>query len=155
MQGQLLGIFITENRSQPMIAHKSAQAVAGRGLEGDRYFLEQGTFSKKIKKSRDITLIEIEAILAVKRDYNIDVQPKDIRRNLLTSGVPLNHFVNRRLFIGSVILEGIDLCEPCGYLSDLLNLPLKEALKHRGGLRCKIISGGLLEIGQPILEFSP
>jgi MOSC domain-containing protein YiiM len=151
MQGQLLGIFITENRSQPMTSLKSAQAVAERGIEGDRYFLAHGTFSKNIKKSRDITLIEIEAIWALKRDYNIDVQPQDIRRNLLTTGIALNHFVNRRLCIGSVIVEGIELCEPCGYLSDLLNLPLKEALKHRGGLRCKIISGGLLEIGQPIL----
>lgn len=150
MKGQLLGIFIAKEKSQAMIEMKSAFTHAGLGIEGDRYFLGEGLFSKNSKKSRDITLIEIETIFALKRDYQIDVNPKDLRRNLLTKNIALNHFVGRQLSIGEVIVEGIELCEPCGYLSDMLNLPLKEALKHRGGLRCRIVRGGALQVGLSI-----
>jgi MOSC domain-containing protein YiiM len=75
--------------------------------------------------------------------YGIEVSAKDIA---------LNHFVGRRLKIGYVLLQGIELCEPCGYLSDLLNQPLKDALKHRGGLRCEILQSGVLI---PHMEITP
>lgn len=150
MQGQLIDIFITEKNSEPMRSVMSAHAVADRGIALDRYFLGDGTFSKSSKKSRDITLIEIESVWALARDYQIKVEPRLLRRNLLTQGIALNHFVARRLVIGEVVLEGVELCEPCGYLSNMLELPLKKALKHRGGLRARIIQGGALEVGQII-----
>ncbi len=149
MQGKLLGIFIAEQKSIAMKAVDSVETIAGKGIFGDRYCSRLGTFSKT-EKARDITLIEIEAVWALKRDYQIDVEPRELRRNLLTEGIALNHFVGRSLFIGGVILEGIELCEPCGYLSNMLNLPLKDALKHRGGLRCRIVHGGELALMQNV-----
>lgn len=153
MQGELVGIFITEKKSQTMSSVMRALAVANAGIEGDRYKDGQGTFSKK-KKPRDVTLIESESVSALKRDYQIDVEAKDLRRNLLTKNFALNHFVNRRFSIGDVVVEGVELCEPCGYLSKMLELPLADALKHRGGLRCRIVAGGELRVGQKIASLS-
>jgi len=149
MQGNLLGIFVTEQKSMDMTEVDFAEAVAGKGIAGDRYCKSAGTFSKS-EKIRDITLIEIETIWALKRDYQIDVEPRKLRRNLLTEGIALNHLVGKTLSIGDVILQGIELCEPCGYLSNMLDLPLKEALKHRGGLRCRIVQGGALALEQTV-----
>lgn len=150
MNGELLGIFLANTKSAEMAAFTVAQAHAHRGLEGDRYFLHDGTFSKNSTKSRDVTLIEVETVVALKRDYNIDVLPKDLRRNLLTKNIALNHFVGKTLILGDVVVEGIELCEPCGYLSDMLKQPLKEALKHRGGLRARILKSGVLTVGMEI-----
>ena len=62
MQSELLGIFVAKGRSLPMETIDAAEAVADCGIKGDRYFTQEGTFSKNKNKSRDITLIEIESI---------------------------------------------------------------------------------------------
>lgn len=152
MQGQLLGIFIAKEKSASTYALERAHIHAGVGIEGDRYFSQQGTFSKGKKKHRELTMIEIESVIAIKRDYGVEVLPKDLRRNLLVKDVALNHFVGKKLRIGDVVVEGIELCEPCGYLSDLLNHPLKDALKHRGGLRCRVITGGEVKLSMPVVR---
>jgi MOSC domain-containing protein YiiM len=127
-----------------------AQAVAGRGLVGDRYFLKEGTFSEKDGPDREVTLIESEALEGLAREYEITLQPTQSRRNLLTRGVPLNHLVGKTFTIGNVVLRGIRLCEPCGHLEKLTCKGVEKGLKHRGGLRAQIITGGSLEVGAAI-----
>ena len=147
-------IFIADPRS-PMRAVDSVRAVPGKGLEGDRYFDKAGTFSKNSTDDREITLIEAEAIEAVGRNYNVELAPNETRRNLLTRGVALNHLVNLEFAIGNVRLRGLRLCEPCGHLSKLTRPGVKEALVHRGGLRAKILTEGMIHVGDEVLLSSP
>jgi MOSC domain-containing protein YiiM len=123
------------------------RAVAGRGLEGDRYFNQLGTYSNDPGTGRHVTLIEIEAIEALKRDYDIDMAPGLSRRNIVVRGIALNHLVGREFTVGQVILRGTRLCEPCSHLEKLTRQGVMRGLIHRGGLRAEVISGGMIRVG--------
>lgn len=148
--GELVAIFIGSNFGGQMDEKSEVKAVPGKGLEGDRYFISAENHSQKHDPSREVTLIEIEAINAIKREHNIDIGLGDSRRNLVTSGVPLNHLVDQDFKVGEVRLRGVRLCEPCSHLADLTHKEILPALIHRGGLRAQIISGGTLKVGDNI-----
>jgi hypothetical protein len=149
-QGQLLSIFIAPRKGHDLQTMEQVEAVAGRGLIGDRYFLKEGTFSEKDGPDREVTLIEIEAIEGLAREYEVTLEPAKARRNLLTRGVPLNHLVGQTFTIGPVVLRGIRLCEPCGHLAKLTCKEVQKGLIHRGGLRAQIITSGRLEVGAAV-----
>ena len=54
-----------------------ARALAGLGLEGDRYCTGIGTYSTARKPQREVTLIEIEALQALERDYGLVLTPEE------------------------------------------------------------------------------
>ena len=91
-KGTVVAIHIAPDAAGKMVPVKEARAVPGKGLEGDRYFLQRGTFSKPAP-DREVTLIEIEAIEALNRDYRVALDAGDSRRNIATRGVPLNQLV--------------------------------------------------------------
>ncbi len=150
-QGKILSIHIAPVEKHPLISLTEARAVAGRGLEGDRYFLKTGTFSNKPSDGREITLIESESLEALLRDYNIALHPEETRRNILTKGIALNHLVNKEFFAGEILLRGIRLCEPCGHLESLTKEGVRAGLMHRGGLRANILSDGVIRVGDEIV----
>ncbi len=147
MCGSVVGIHIASMASEPMSSVTEARAVPGRGLEGDRYFNRVGTFSNTPKPDREVTLIENEALEALKRDYGIELEAQDSRRNLVTRGVPLNHLVGREFKVGEVTLRGLRLCEPCSRLEDLAQKRVRPGLIHRGGLRAQILTEGVIHVG--------
>lgn len=134
-----------------MASVNEVHVVIGKGLEGDRYFNEVGSFSKNPGLGREITLIEIEAVEALKQDYGIELNPKDSRRNIATRGVALNHLVGQQFKVGNVTLRGIRLCEPCSHLEKLTSKDVMRGLIHRGGLRAEILIGGVLRPGGVII----
>ena len=73
------------------------------------------------------------------------------RRNIVTKGIKLNDLVGKKLLVGEVKVEGIDLCRPCKHLTELLNERniLKEFLR-KGGLRCQILSSSNINVGDEI-----
>ena len=149
-KGTVLSIHITSAAEKSMVSVKEARAVPGRGLEGDRYFLETGTYSKKHGPDREVTLIASEALEALRRDYGIGLASGDSRRNIVTQGIPLNFLVGREFTVGTVRLLGIRLCEPCGHLEGLTREGVRAGLIHRGGLRAQILTGGVIQTGDPI-----
>lgn len=150
-EGRLIGIFVAPDKGLELSAVDQARAVPGRGLEGDRYFLAQGTYSKKgPRPDQEVSLIESEALAALAAEGGPRLEPAKSRRNLLTAGVPLNHLVGRHFLVGEVRLEGLRLCEPCGHMEKLSSPGAREGLLHRGGLRARILSEGLLRPGDAI-----
>jgi MOSC domain-containing protein YiiM len=143
-------LFMGPAVSKPMLAVEQVNAVAGRGLEGDRKFRRDDLPPTKNGPDRELTLIEFEAIEAVNRDCEVELTPIETRRNVVTRGVALNHLVGRRFRVGDVLLEGIRLCEPCDHLESLTRPGVREALSHRGGLRAQILEGGPIRVGDPI-----
>jgi MOSC domain-containing protein YiiM len=134
-----------------MRAVQQAEAVPGVGLEGDRYANRQGTFYKP-EPAFELTLIEAEAIEALRREYGVELAAGEARRNVVTRGVPLNHLVGREFRIGAVKIRGIRLCEPCDHLQGLTGRPLIKGLRHRGGLRAQILSRGAISVADLISE---
>lgn len=149
--GVVEALMIGPDRKKPMFSVPEVRAIAGAGLEGDRYCIERGTFSKKLP-SNQVTLIETESLEAAERDYGLQVTAEESRRNVLTCGMALNHLVGREFQIGEVRLRGLRLCEPCTHLQSLTGKPVLKALRHRGGLRAEILSGGVIKVGDKIME---
>lgn len=149
--GTVESIHVASEAKAATRAVDRAQAIPGVGLEGDRYALQQGTFFKP-EPDFELTLIEAEALEALKRDYEIELAPGEARRNLVTRGVGLNHLVGREFRVGDVKIRGIRLCEPCSHLEALVGRPVIKGLRHRGGLRAQILSPGSIRVGDVIAE---
>jgi MOSC domain-containing protein YiiM len=150
--GAVVSIHVATTGAAPMKSITTAQAVVGQGLEGDRYYNKLGTYSNEPGSRRDVTLIEIEAIEGLKRDYRIQLDPGQARRNIVTRNVALNHLVEREFRIGDVVLRGTRLCEPCAHMEKLTVKGAMRGLVHRGGLRAEIISGGAIRVGDAITK---
>ena len=154
--GRLRHIHIAPAASLAMEETAEANLVAGRGIEGDRYFLGTGTYSRKPDVFREVTLFEIEVLEALARNDPplqfgpITLEPADHRRNLTVVGVPLNHLVGRRFRVGNCILVGGRLNFPCRYLEKLLRQPVYLPLYNRSGLNCRIEQGGSVRRGDPV-----
>ncbi len=152
--GKLLHIHTTPAVRQPMIGQHSAQLIAGVGVEGDRYALGTGKYSS-FPDIREVTLIEIETIIALKRDHDIELALEEHRRNLTTENVPLNHLVGKRFWVGDVLLEGGRLNTPCRYLDLVTGKSVNDLLLHRSGLNCSIIQSGKINVGDDIRPQNP
>jgi len=150
----VLSIHIASAAAAVMSSIGEVQAVAGKGLEGDRYAAKLGTYSKDPGSGRDVTLIEVEAIEALERDYNVKVRAGESRRNIVTQGIFLNHLVDKEFRVGEVVLRGTRLCEPCAHMEKLTVKGALRGLIHRGGLRAEIVKGGTFRVGDSIIVAS-
>ena len=148
--GTVVSLHITPAATAQMVSVPAVRAVPGKGLEGDRYYTQAGTFSEKPGSDREVTLIESEAVDALRRDYEIEMDAGMSRRNIVTRGVPLNHLVGLEFQVGEVLLRGLRLCEPCGHMEKLAGRPVRPGLVHRGGLRAQILTGGTIRAGDPV-----
>lgn len=150
-QGRVDAIFIGPDREVPLTSVDEVEAKAGLGLVGDRYFKGgRGAFNRKWYLGRNVTLIEREAIEAAAKEYDVELDIGDPRRNIVTSGVALNHLVDKEFSVGAVRMKGFKLCEPCSYMEGLTKPGAKKALIHRGGLRAEIIADGTIQVGDEI-----
>lgn len=150
-RGEVVAIHVATEAGAPMTELDVVEAIAGRGLAGDRYADASGTFSEKLSAGRQVTLIESEALDAIAAEQGIELAPGESRRNLTTRGVPLNHLVGREFTVGGVRLRGVGLCEPCGHLQRKLEIDqLVQTLAHRAGLKAEIVDGGAIRTGDAI-----
>src|SRR5437667_12070314 len=104
-RGNVVSLYIARGAAVPMESIHEVKAVAGHGLEGDRYFDGKGHWSKTPGVGREVTLIEIETVEALEREKNIAIAPGAARRKVVTRGVPLNHLVGREFQVGGVRLR--------------------------------------------------
>ncbi|HEX9286924.1 MAG TPA: MOSC domain-containing protein [Thermoanaerobaculia bacterium] len=148
--GRVISLHVAPAAAAPMTSVDSVRAVAGRGLEGDRYFLRTGTFSRTEADDHEITLIEMEAIEALVRDYGVPFEAQGARRNVATRGAALNHLVGQAFRVGAVTLQGLRLCEPCSHMEKVSGKPARAGLVHRGGLRARILTDGVIRVGDPV-----
>ena len=142
-------IALAAEAEGPMRAVSAAEAVAGRGLRGDRYERGAGTFSNPSGRGYDLTLVEAEALeeLAAK---GVELAPVDARRNLVVRGIALDDLIGRRFRVGEVECFGQRRCEPCSHLERLTRPGVLRGLVHRGGLRADVLSGGGIRTGDRI-----
>jgi MOSC domain-containing protein YiiM len=141
------GIYISEKAKRLPVAVESARVVAGRGIEGDRYFLGKGSFSHWRGTGRALTLVEAEAL------EDVGLSFAAARRNVVVRGVDLNALVGVRFHVGSVECLGRRLCEPCRHLEKLEKRDgLMRALAGRGGLRADVLGDGVVSVGDAVEE---
>jgi MOSC domain-containing protein YiiM len=153
--GSVEAIYISPEAGVLPTAVESVAAVAGRGLEGDRYFRDAGTFSDEPRSNgRDITLVEAEAVEGLARDTGIELEPAETRRNVVTRGIALNDLVGRSFMVGKVECLGRRLCDPCSHLEKLTQPGVLKGLVERGGLRADVVGGGAIRVGDEVRELN-
>jgi MOSC domain-containing protein YiiM len=143
-------IHIAHEAAKPMLPLREAQIIAGQGISGDRYALKLGYYSHHPQSGRHITLIEAEVLEDISQQLGIRFAPSDSRRNITTLGVRLNPLVGKKLRLGTVLLEVIRRCDPCAYMQELVGQPVLKPLVDRGGIRCDVITGGIIRVGDTI-----
>ena len=138
-------IGITNKNNQQIKEVSSIDVLANQGVLGDRHFNE---FNDPYNQ---LSLIESENIDYYNIKYGLNIPYIDFRRNIVTKGIQLNDLVGKKLLVGNVELEGIDLCRPCKHLTEVLQQDniIKEFLR-RGGLRCQVLSSSSIKIGDKI-----
>ena len=142
---EVFKIGISNKNNQKIKEVNSIDVLANQGILGDRHFQE---FNDPFNQ---LSMIESENIDYYNSKYGLSIPYVDFRRNIVTRGIKLNNLVGKKLQIGKVKLEGIDLCRPCKHLSEVLNQDniIKEFLRG-GGLRCQILSSSTIEVGDKI-----
>jgi MOSC domain-containing protein YiiM len=150
--GSVVSLHIAAAAAAPMQSPLEVRAVPGRGLEGDRYFEQVGTYSHRTGRDRQLTLIEVETLEALKRDHDLSLAAHETRRNIVTRGVPLNHLVGREFLVGVVVVFGVRLNEPCAHLEQLTRPGVLAGLVHRSGLNAEVRGGGVIRVGDTVAE---
>lgn len=141
--GAVAGILIAPAAEAPLVQVETGVALAGRGLEGDRYARGEGTFSSP-GRGYQLTLVEAEVLDEIQLPW------EQARRNIVTTGIALNALVGERFHIGPVECVGRRLAEPCAHLEKLARHGLLRPLVHRGGLRADILTDGTISIGDAV-----
>ena len=147
---EIIKIGLSKNHNQKIIEVMEIDLVAGKGIVGDRHFKD---FNDPYNQ---LSIIESENIDEYNFKYNLDIPYLDFRRNIVTKGIKLNNLVEKKIKIGSIKLDVIDLCRPCRHLSEKLqrNDIVKEFLR-KGGIRCKIINNGIISLDDQIEIIQP
>ena len=140
---------ITSNNNKKIKEVESIEVLANKGVVGDRHFDNYND------PYCQLSLIEAENIDEYNLKFGLNIPYLDFRRNIITKGIKLNDLVGKKLSIGNVEVEGIDLCRPCRHLTEMLDQEniLKEFLR-KGGLRCQILSSSKIKVGDAIKVLS-
>ncbi len=149
MSGKIESLLIAQDTKSPMQNVNQIVLEVGKGIFGDRYYNQTGTYSNKgeVEPDRDVTIIEKEKIDAFNETVETKVSHEDLRRNIVVSNCDLNALVDKEFQIGEVVLKGMRLCEPCDYLGKKLNNDaFLKGMMNKGGLRAKIIKGGSITL---------
>ena len=152
--GKVYKIGISKNKNNqrvlgsclfPVISVNEIEVILGKGIVGDRYFLENN------EKRKQITLIEIENIDFYNKISQTNIPAIKFRRNIITKDIRLNDLLNKEFFVGKIKLKAHDLCRPCKPLQEFLDQKnLVKIFLTKGGLRCEILSNGKISIGDII-----
>lgn len=145
--GRVVAICIAPEAGAPMQRVEEVMAVAGAGLEGDRYFAGEGSFNRDNPGRRQVTLIN--AIFFPGSGFEFE----DSRRNLVVDGVELMWLIGREFRIGGAKFRGVKYCDPCERPSKLAGNPhsFKEAFFDRGGLVAEVIESGSICVGDAVI----
>ncbi len=143
MPGVVEAIFIGTKGGAPMQKVDQVEAVAGGGLEGDRYLMQTGHWSRD--GDCQVTLIEGEVLEAIAAETRLRLSNGEHRRNIITRGIRLQELKGKQLAFGEAIFEYDSLRPPCRYLEMITQSGMKQALaEERGGICVRVVKSGTI-----------
>ncbi|MEM1182027.1 MAG: MOSC domain-containing protein [Acidobacteriota bacterium] len=168
--GTIEEIWIGPEAKAELRSVDTVRAVAGRGLEGDRYFLRRGSFDRArwgdqstSSTGRAVTLIDRRALEAARDRLELEgFTGGEARRNLVVSVEPtagvdadLRDLVGATFRGAEVEFRGVRLAPPCRLLERIAGLDLRRGLKGVGGLRADVVRGGRIRVGDRLELVNP
>ena len=146
VRGRLDAIWLKRAHRGPMDPVDTAEAIAGRGLDG----------SVDRSRRRQVTLIEREKWESFMHALRADLDPSARRANLLVSGVPLAETQGRVLRIGDVRLRIGGHTTPCERMEEAWPR-LQESMRPDwgGGAFAEVLDGGTLRVGDVVVWEAP
>jgi MOSC domain-containing protein YiiM len=155
--GKVVGLFISPGIGKRMQARAMVRALAGQGLQGDRYALGLGSYSRLPRQIvRHVSLIGREAMAAANEELirrgSAPFEPDETRRNIVVEGVDVYALLDREFRISAVRLRGTDITRPCHVPSAAAGKTgFKEAYHDRGGILAEVLSNGLISLGDVLV----
>jgi MOSC domain-containing protein YiiM len=154
-------IFIASSAGEPMLQKSVVKMFPKVGLEGDRYALGLGAYSKGLPpKARDVSLITRAGIDAANQELKLlgldQFLDNETRRNIVIEGLSsqlLNNLVGKEFYLGELKLRATELCIPCERPSKLSRKSdFLKAFEGRGGIRAEVLEGGEIKLGDLLTE---
>ena len=159
MNGSVVALYISPDPGQPMQSLQEVEALAGKGLKGDRYAAGKGSFTAKVKglwqrfmrwlrgTNRQVTLIASEAFENTGFEYH------ESRRNIIVKDVELMWLIGKEFRVGNARFRGVKYCDPCNRPNKLCgkSQSFKEAFFDRGGLIAEVVEGGSIKVGDTVI----
>ena len=125
----------------PIVERAEIRCVAGRGIEGDRFF------DYKENYKGQITFFASEVFDELCRELDVSGKPPGVtRRNVITVGVDLNSLIGVEFEIQGVRFEGMAECSPCYWMDAAIAPGAEKFLHTRGGLRARTLTDGILRV---------
>ncbi len=141
--GQVKWIGVRPERKAPMIKLDIVEALAGKGLSGDRYASKNG--------KRQVTLIQGEHVLAIASLLGREkIEPELLRRNIVVTGINLLALKDKQFQIGSALLEYTGLCHPCSAMEATFGPGGYNAVRGHGGITARILESGKIKMGDGV-----
>ena len=151
MPARIAAIYTAPAAGAPVDRVSEARALAGRGLEGDRYAAGEGSFSRWPGRGRAVTLISAEALREAEAAFDVSLSEGQHRRNLVVEGLDPATLRGVPFGIGEARFEGVRLCAPCKYLVRVTGqADAFDALVGRGGLRAEVVADGTIREGDAV-----
>ena len=130
--------------THPLSSVQEIHCEAGRGIEGDRFFDYRKAYPGQI------SFFSFEVYEDLCRSLDIwDKHPGVFRRNAVTAGDDLNRYIGRDFEIQGIRFHGVAECSPCYWMDVAFGSGCAALLEGRGGLRARILSDGVLRVGDP------
>ena len=142
---EILKIGFTKDHNKEIIETKEINLIAGKGVVGDRHFKDYND------PLNQLSIIESENIDEYNLKYQLNIPYLNFRRNIVTRGIKLNELIGKKISIGSVKIEVLDLCRPCRHLSEkLVRSDIIKEFLRKGGVRCQIMNDGKISLNNKI-----
>lgn len=142
-EGRVVWIGVRPAKREPMQVLDRVDAIAGRGLSGDRTAMKS-----RPGNARQVTLIQAEHLDTVARLLRRGaVDPSLARRNIVIGGVNLLSLKGHRFRLGGALLEMSGECHPCSLMELQMGEGGYNAMRGHGGINARVIEGGPIAVG--------
>lgn len=144
--GEVTAIVVRPGRREPATLVDGTTALVDRGLSDDRHSARANSRSR-----RQVTLLQAEHLPVVASLAGTDhVDPRDLRRNLVVSGLNLLSAKDRRLQVGDAVLEVTGPCHPCSRMEEALGPGGFQAMRGHGGMNARVVESGAIAVGSAV-----
>jgi len=141
----ILDVRIAKDTHSPLESLTIARLVPNRGIEGDRYYYNAGSFSTGEMPAYDVSIIEEDMYQQLVQESLHTGNLKALRRNIVVSGDSLAMLIDQPFQIGTTLFRGI-IPRRLSHLS----LEQLASMRLSTGIGAQVLSEGNICLGDEV-----